>query len=635
MSSWGAITTEDVLSAVLNGAPVRVAVIDKAGRFLLDPDPNPPRESDPGAPPGTTIFDLYGNSVPGMVEAIRATFAGASPQLTRELNGTRYFTSFLPRRSANGEIDAIFIVGTVLAEDEQNEQAVLTALQARERGVFNTSTVGLVYWDADGSLTDANDAFLDIVGYTRADVIAGNLSWLSLTPTEYHYLDARALEQIRATGRCDPFEKKYIHKDGHLIDVLLGAASWWPNASGGVAYVLDISERKRAEIEQEKLKAQLLQVQKLESLGLLAGGIAHDFNNILTPILGAASSALLTLPKDSSAYHDIELVMAGAQRAAALTRQMLAYSGKAQVEIHPLDLSEHVSEIAGLLQTTVSKKVELRLALAAGLPAVEADVAQLQQIVMNLVINGAEAIGEHDGTVQVATGKQWLDGTRKRGLLATDGVALGEYVYVEVRDTGHGMNAATVNKIFDPFYTTKFQGRGLGLAAVLGIVRTHRGAIEVESSEGEGSTFRVFFPVTGGSVVTEPKRIEAEGYRGAGLVLLIDDDDSVRHILRRMLTNMGFQVIDAADGDAGARLFDQRASEVVLVIVDMTMPKLNGEETLRAIRQTRPDVPVILISGYNELEATRHFSSKGLAGFLEKPFTATLLSQKVHAALAR
>jgi CheY-like chemotaxis protein len=269
------------------------------------------------------------------------------------------------------------------------------------------------------------------------------------------------------------------------------------------------------------------------------------------------------------------------------------------------------------------------------LPAVEADVAQLQQIVMNLVINGAEAIGEHDGTVQVATGKQWLDGTRKRGLLATDSVAPGEYVYVEVRDTGHGMNAATVNKIFDPFYTTKFQGRGLGLAAVLGIVRAHRGAIEVESSEGDGSTFRVFFPAMGGSVLTDPKRIEDEGYRGAGLVLLIDDDDSVRHILRRMLTNMGFQVIDAADGDAGARLFNQRASEVVLVIVDMTMPKLNGEETLRAIRQTRPDVPVILISGYNELEATRHFSSKGLAGFLEKPFTATLLSQKVRAALAR
>ncbi|HTU57442.1 MAG TPA: ATP-binding protein, partial [Polyangiales bacterium] len=337
--------------------------------------------------------------------------------------------------------------------------------------------------------------------------------------------------------------------------------------------------------------------------------------------------------KDSPAYHDIELVMAGAQRAAALTRQMLAYSGKAQVEIHPLDLSEHVAEIAGLLQTTVSKKVQLSLELAADLPVASADVAQLQQIVMNLVINGAEAIGEHEGTVKVSTGKQRIDGVRKRGLLASDGVAPGEYVYVEVRDTGHGMDAATVNNIFDPFYTTKFQGRGLGLAAVLGIVRAHRGAIEVESSLGEGSTFRVFFPASAGAGVSERKHVEDDAYRGAGLVLLIDDDESVRHILRRMLINLGFQVIDAADGDAGARMFAERASEVVLVIVDMTMPKLNGEETLHAIRKTRPDVPVILISGYTELEATRHFSSK--AGFLEKPFTASHLSQKVRAALAR
>ena len=746
----GDISAEEVLHALLSAAPVRVGAIDKAGRFLLDPDPNPPNPTDPGAPPGKTIFELYGGSIPGMLESIRDAFAGQSPQIVRDVNGAKYLTSFVPRRSPNGAIDAIFIVGMVVNDGGQTEQHALMELQARERGIFNLGMVGLMYWEADGAVTDANDAFLQMVGYTRAELAQGKLYWTSMTPPQFHYLDQRALEQIRAVGHCVPFEKQYFHKDGHCVDVLIGGSSWWPSASGGVAFVVDITERKREELmrreaedtlrrvvaatpivlwsvnqsgiftlstgrglnalglqpgqvvgqsvfdlyageprllaairrclegeeindsfdaggrafdtmltplmdpqghangllgisiditerrraenEQELLKTQLLQAQKLESLGLLAGGIAHDFNNILTPILGAASAALMSIPKDNPAYSDIELVVAGARRAASLTRQMLAYSGKAQVEIHPIDLSKHVHEIAGLLQTTVSKKVQLRLELAANLPAIEADVAQLQQIVMNLVINAAEAIGEQSGSVIVSSGTQHLDRTAASSLLAAEALTEGDFVFLQVNDTGHGMDEATLAKIFDPFYTTKFQGRGLGLAAVLGIVRAHRGAIQVQSSPGLGSSFKIFFPRAQVAAASEPVRSVGE-FRGQGLVLVIDDDPGVRLVARRMLKLLGFEVVEAEDGEVGARVFQERAQDVVLVLLDMTMPKLNGEETLHAIRRIRTNVPVIVTSGYNESEASRRFVSKGLAGFLEKPFTSAELTSKVQAAL--
>jgi CheY-like chemotaxis protein len=251
---------------------------------------------------------------------------------------------------------------------------------------------------------------------------------------------------------------------------------------------------------------------------------------------------------------------------------------------------------------------------------------------MNLVINAAEAIGDQQGTVLVTTGRQVLDLAYVQSLFAAEGLAPGEYVFIEVHDTGHGMDEQTKEKIFDPFFTTKFTGRGLGLAAVLGIVRSHRGAIKVYSSPGRGTTFKVFFPAH-----SQPASFEAlqpiQAYHGKGLVLVIDDDRGVRDTARRMLGAFGFTVLEAEDGQAGAGAFAASADRIVLVLVDMTMPKMNGEETFRAIRGIRADVPVILTSGYNEIEATRRFVSRGLAGFLEKPFTPADLAAKLTAVL--
>jgi PAS domain S-box-containing protein len=546
-----------------------------------------------------------------------------------------------------------------VAERVVTRRSVLANREARLGAIIESHLIGVVVVRAEGSVfKEANDAFLNMIGYSRADLEAGRVTYGVLAVPESRETDALEAAQLRATGRTDFREKEYRRKDGSRVAVLAGGARL--DEHDLIGLVADISTRKQVETqlrqaredlelrvlertadlatanaelrreiqEREKLQAQLLQVQKLEGLGLLAGGIAHDFNNLLTAILGGASVALLTVPPENPARKDIETVVATAQRAANLTRQMLAYSGKGHVEIRPIELSAHVREIANLLETTIPKKVQLRLELQRDLPPIEADVAQVQQIIMNLVINGAEAIGDVQGTVLVATGVQEVDEHYATTLFAAEGLASGTYVFLEVHDTGHGMDEATKNKIFDPFFTTKFTGRGLGLAAVMGIVRGHRGAIKVYSSPGRGTTFKVFFPTSRGRAVPA-RRTSALDYRGQGLVLVIDDDAGVRRTVCRMLSFLGFSAMQAADGREGLETFSRHVSEIVLVILDMTMPKMNGEETFREIRRIRADTPVILTSGYSEIEATRRFTSKGLAGFLEKPFTPSDLAAKL------
>jgi two-component system cell cycle sensor histidine kinase/response regulator CckA len=338
------------------------------------------------------------------------------------------------------------------------------------------------------------------------------------------------------------------------------------------------------------------------------------------------------LPPDHPSAPDVENVISAARRAADLTRQMLAYSGRGPFEIGPLDLSKLIGELRGLLESMISKKVRLRFEFGAALPAIEADVAQVQQVVMNLVINGAEAIGDQSGSVVVTTGMQEMDEGALSRLQLGERLAPGRYVYVEVQDSGCGMDEVTRAKIFDPFFTTKFTGRGLGLAAVLGIVRGHRGAVEVRSAPGRGTMFKVLFP--GSTAEVRVAKTCAPPFRGQGLALVVDDDAMVRAATCRILRMMGFETIEAPDGRAGAALFAARARDVVVVLLDMTMPEMNGEETFREIRRVRDDVAVILTSGYHEVDAMQSFRSEGLAGFLQKPFGAEDLSAKLGAVLA-
>jgi len=391
-------------------------------------------------------------------------------------------------------------------------------------------------------------------------------------------------------------------------------------------------QRAVAEAERERIEGRLQETQKLESLGVLAGGIAHDFNNLLTSILGNASLARLDLPPHSPAEHCLEQIERTSLRAADLCKQMLAYAGKGRLVVQPLDLTRLVQDTAHLLQVSISKKAVLKFDLAAGLPPVLADASQLRQIVMNLVINASEAIGDRSGVIALHTGLVRADRRYLADTQLAHSLPEGDYVFLEVSDTGCGMTPELKARIFEPFFTTKFTGRGLGLAAVLGIVRGHRGALRVYSEPGKGSTFKLLLPMAPGAAVELPVPSPlADGWRGSGRILLADDEETVRAVVARVLENLGFTVTLAADGREAAQLFEREPDAFTLVVMDLTMPHLDGAEAFARMRRVRPDVRVVLMSGFSEHDATITFAGKGLAGFLQKPFELGQLRDKIRA----
>ena len=397
----------------------------------------------------------------------------------------------------------------------------------------------------------------------------------------------------------------------------------------------DISDRKQAEEERLSLERQVQQSQKLESLGVLAGGIAHDFNNILVPILGYADLALTEMAAGAPGRDRIEGIILGARRAKDLIAQMLAYSGKGSFELQPVDLNQFVREMVDLLRVSVSKKCALKYDFAERLPEIEGDTAQVRQIIMNLIINASEAMGDGDGVITIATGAtQQTDAFDDQ---LTEPVCESGYVYLEVTDTGCGMDDATHAKMFEPFFSTKFTGRGLGMSAVQGIVRRHRGAIEVKTKTGAGTTVRVLFPAdheqrertaNGDAAETEDK-----AWHGSGTVLVVDDERPVRALASTMLELMGFEVLEAEDGREAIRVFRDNLETVRAVLLDLTMPRMDGEECYAALRELKSDVRVILSSGYSEHEILDRFSGLGIRGFIQKPYDVATMRSKIREVL--
>jgi PAS domain S-box-containing protein len=396
----------------------------------------------------------------------------------------------------------------------------------------------------------------------------------------------------------------------------------------------------RSEEEKLSLERQMQHAQKLESLGVLAGGIAHDFNNILMAILGNADLALQRLPADEPVREHISEIEKASRRAAGLARQMLAYSGKGSFVVEAIHLNEFVAEMAHLLEVSISKKATLVYDFAADLPTFNGDSTQVRQIIMNLITNASEALGAEGGVISLSTGAMHCDRAHLDAVDTIPRVGLDEplpegmYVQLEVRDTGCGMDAETIGRIFDPFFSTKFTGRGLGMSAVLGIVRGHRGAIQIQSEAGRGSAFRVLFPAFGRPremPTSEPA--EADDWRGSGTILLIDDEEVVLNVVQRILESMGFQVLCVNEGAQALELFRARGAEIVCVLLDLTMPGLDGEQVFREIRRLRPDTRVILSSGYDESDVTQRFASEGLAGFIQKPYRSASLRAKLKQVL--
>lgn len=391
-----------------------------------------------------------------------------------------------------------------------------------------------------------------------------------------------------------------------------------------------LQARIGAVIARRRSDEQLRQIQNLERLGILAGGIAHVFNNLLTGILGNASWVLEDLPPSSPNRARLEEVVQASERAAQLTAQILAFAGKGKYAVERVHLSTLVSGICDLMRASVPPNVQLNLDLKPNVPQVDADAAQLQQLVMNLVMNGAEAItGDEPGTVTVSTGLREI---RKRESLQfrSGEVVDGSYVYLEVKDTGCGMDEATLSQMFDPFFTTKFMGRGLGLAAALGIVSSHKGLIAVSSSLGGGTTLQVLFPESKRRARTTAAPSDLTG---KGSVLVVDDEEVVRTTAKAALERHGYSVVLAENGRIAIDIYKKRAPEFAAVILDMIMPEISGEETFRFLRTINRDVPIIISSGYRESEVLRHFGATGVAGFLQKPYTSVKLAQLMRTVL--
>jgi PAS domain S-box-containing protein len=381
-------------------------------------------------------------------------------------------------------------------------------------------------------------------------------------------------------------------------------------------------ERTRAEEERRALAARALRSQKMESLGVLAGGIAHEFNNLLQGILGASGLASQMLPAESPVHQQLAAIERAADKAARLTRQMLAYAGKGRFIVEDVDLSSQIEEAARYLTGSLPALAELRLDLARGLPPISADAAEIRQMVSNLVTNAAEALGAGGGVVMVRTAVEWCGRPLLARAILGESLSPGDFVVLEVSDTGVGMETETVGKIFDPFFSTKFTGRGLGLAAVLGIVRTNGGAIAIDSELGRGTTVRVLLPIHDGDRWNRQgsDQPSAAGTPPARTVLVVDDDEAVRSLTAEMLEQAGFSALAAADGAESIEVLRQRAAEIDVVLLDMTMPGLSGEETYSLLLEIRADLPVIVASGYSQEDAMDRFQEPRPAGYLQKPY---------------
>ena len=390
---------------------------------------------------------------------------------------------------------------------------------------------------------------------------------------------------------------------------------------------LEMIERQREEATRRYLETQIQHTQRLESLGVLAGGIAHDFNNILAAIMGFASLALPHIPETSGARTNIEEVISAAKSAAELTQQMLAYSGRGKFMIVPVNLSHLIEDVMRLITTVISKKASLQLNLASDLPAIEGDSAQLRQVLINLLTNASEALGDRPGTIRLTTGTQLVGEGELASILLDRCLRGGLYVFAEVVDTGCGMDQSTLSRIFDPFFTTKFTGRGLGLAAVHGIVRGHNGALQVQSEPGSGSVFRVLFPAVD-RVVEDTRRPEVlvdDDWHVEGAVLVVDDDPAVRALACQILQQAGVTVLSAVDGLDALRQFEAHSAEIRTVLLDLTMPGLDGGEVFQRLIQIDPGVKVILCSGYDEQDVNSKCGPVLPAGFLRKPYTSSEL----------
>jgi PAS domain S-box-containing protein len=489
--------------------------------------------------------------------------------------------------------------------------------EARFRRLVDSNAQSVFFWNTEGEIMDANDAFLNLVGYTREELNAGRISWSAITPPEHAESDRRALEEVAANGVCTTYEKEYIRKDGSRVPILIGAATFEDTPTEGVCFVLDLTERK-------KLEQQFLRAQRMESIGTLAGGIAHDLNNILAPILMSIDILKLTAT-DPQATTVLETIGVSARRGADIVRQVLSFARGMEgerIEVQPKHL---VKDIESIIRDTFPKNIQQELSLADDPWTILGDPTQLHQVLLNLCVNARDAM-PNGGKLTISIENCVLD---QQSVAINTTAKPGRYVLIGVADSGTGIPLEILDKIFEPFFTTKEVGKGtgLGLSTVMGIVKSHEGVVNVYSEPGKGTIFRVYLPAMENS--SEVQRGQTQSIslpRGNGeMVLIVEDETAVLTITSETLQAFGYRVLTATDGAEAVAVYARHQNEFAVVLTDMMMPVMDGPATIRALLRINPAVKIIATSGLDAHGIAVKVSDASVKHFLMKPYTTGTL----------
>jgi PAS domain S-box-containing protein len=580
---------------------------------------------------GARLGDLLPRSDPANIEYLRAFIRSGYRLMDAESHEVdrdgrpRYFLNNLIGILAGGNLLRAWGTQRDITESRQAE-AARQASEARFRSVYQSNMIGIAFWDGE-QVTDANDALLDMLGYTRADIQEGLLRHGRLTPPGHEEADRRAFEEVRIRGACVPYEKEFCRKDGAHVPVLVGGAILQNDAQDAVFFVLDLSERKRAE---ERLRHS----ERIEVVGQLAGGMAHEANNQMTVILGATEFILRHPGLAESVRQDVEYIRAAAERTTSITRQLLAFSRRQILLPRVVDVNQVVTNLESILRRTLIEHQSLSLALSPDAGPVRADPVQLDQILLNLTINARDAM-PRGGTLTIETRSTYLsdqDVTPETDVP----VMAGRYTALIVSDTGHGMDSETLKHVFEPFFTTKGvgQGSGLGLATVFGIVKQSGGHIVAESQPGLGTSLKLFFPSVQqesegaeSAAATDP---EVEPIRESRTILLVEDDPLVRNMVERSLAESGFRIVAASTGTEALALALTPGERIDTVLTDLAMPDMGGRELARRLAEQRPGLPIVFMSGYTDDDVIRRGLLDDGLPFLEKPLTPAALVRQMR-----
>lgn len=514
-----------------------------------------------------------------------------------------------------------------ISEQESRESRLRLDLVAR------SSRIGMWDWAIQTGDLKVDAIWADMLGYTLEELepVGVRTFFDALHPDDLKVSREALDDHLQGGTEFYECQLRFRHKGGSWIWILARGKVFERDEVGNPVRMLgthmDITHLKQVELRNQEFDRQFLETQKLESLGVLAGGIAHDFNNILTVIQGHADLASILIPGDSSGRSSLRQITSAVRQAGDLCAQMLAYSGKGNFLIEPIDLHALLGDLQQLLRTSISKKTQLDLDLQGQVGRFSGDATQIRQVILNLVLNASEAMEETGGRIVIGAGTREFS----RPELVTDFHAEtlepGTFTFLRVVDEGPGMDAQTRERVFEPFFTTRFTGRGLGLSAVLGIVRSHRGALRLETAPGRGAAFTLIFPV-----LNEEKSESEDTFppvAGSGnpplTLLLVEDEPMVLDLAAGMLERLGVSTIPAADGRRAIEAYREHRDRIDGVLLDLTMPVMDGEETFRELRRLDPRLPIVICSGYSEKEVERRFFGKSLTGFLPKPYSLASL----------